>query len=112
MSRGLRHLDACAAEAAVQRHYASLGAQPVAARLRLGRTDIDLVLQHNQTFIFVEVKKSKTHDQAVTRITAAQTARLFEAVALFMTDRTGEIRVDVALVDQAGRVMVLENAFA
>lgn len=112
MRHSLRHLDACAAERAVQRYYISGGARPLASRLRLGRTDIDLVFEHNGTYVFVEVKKSKTHQSAMTRISASQTARLYEAIALFMHDRQGDVRADVALVDQFGRVMVLENAFA
>lgn len=108
----MRHHDGLAAERSVARHYVENGYRYVAHRVRLGRTDIDLIMQRLGELVFIEVKKSKTHDRAVRRVTQSQTARLFEAIALYMDGRTETMRVDVSTVDAMGRVEVLENAFA
>lgn len=104
-----------AAEDAVARDYARRG-RPVARRRWRGQGgEIDLILREGNGLIFVEVKKSSSHARAADRLTARQMARLTAAAAEFLgTQAEGQltdIRFDLATVDRAGTVRILENAF-
>ena len=64
--------------------------------------------------IFAEVKKSRSHEQAALRLGARQITRIMAAGEEFLgTLPNGALtpaRFDVALVDAAGRVEIIENA--
>mgnify|MGYP001568776705 CR=1 FL=1 len=64
--------------------------------------------------VFVEVKKSKTHERAATRISSTQQLRIMTTAAEYLTrlpmGQLTESRFDVALVDQYGSLKILENA--
>ncbi len=107
-----------AAEAAVERHYLARGLTVAARRWRAprgsGGGEIDLVLRDGAALVFVEVKRSATHARAAHALRPAQAARLMASAEAFAgTQPAGlltEMRIDLALVDGAGRVEVVENA--
>ena len=77
--------------------------------------EIDLILSKDDEYIFVEVKKSARHATAAERIGAHQIARICTAAQEFCgglsTGLLTMMRFDAALVDQVGRVEIIENAF-
>lgn len=103
-----------AAEEAVMQMYCSKGLDLVAKRWRGKGGEIDLVFGSGAARIFVEVKKSKTFAAAAIRVGPTQSRRLFAAAEEFLSKEPAGLltdsRFDVALVDQAGRIEVLENA--
>ncbi len=78
--------------------------------------EIDLILERGKLVVFVEVKKSRDFSHAALRISAAQQQRIFGAAEEYLASCPNgtmtDCRVDVALVDAAGRIKVIENAFA
>jgi putative endonuclease len=103
-----------AAEAQVARHFADLGLPVRESRWRGPGGEIDLVCGGPDGLVFVEVKKARDHDAALARVTARQLDRIrlsAEAYAAAMPRGSlTEMRIDVALVDAAGRIAVIENA--
>jgi putative endonuclease len=101
-------------EAAVARHYRDTGRTIAATRWRGGGGEIDLVAREGDCVVVVEVKRARTHHEAAGRITRAQTRRLFAAAAAFVEGEPRgmltDLRFDVALVDAAGRIEIIENA--
>ncbi len=90
---------------------------PIAQRRWRGRGgEIDLIAQDGDGLLFIEVKKSRTFDRAVQRLTARQIARLQMAAEEYLgTQPKGsltEVRFDVALVNGIGEMRVIENALA
>lgn len=115
--RGLgNHLAGHAAEAAVARQYESRGMAICARNWRGSRAEIDLVGRLGETLVFIEVKQSRTHDLAASHMSQAQIARIFGAVEEFVAGEPNglltDVRIDLALVDDRGRIEILENAFA
>lgn len=114
--RGARaHLSGLAAEEAVAEHYARAG-RPVAARRWRGREgEIDLVARDGEGYIFVEVKRARSFAEAAERVTPRQIGRILAAALEFLIGNPRgmnvEMRFDVALVDGAGRISIVENAF-
>ncbi|MFC2970132.1 YraN family protein [Acidimangrovimonas pyrenivorans] len=115
--RGARAYQAGqAAEAAVERHYDRAGHPVAARRWRGAGGEIDLVLRDGEGLIFVEVKTSRDFARAAERVSPRQLARIQAAATEFMArEPAGQntlARVDVALVDGAGRIDILENVMA
>lgn len=112
----LSHLAGRAAEEVVRRHYCAQGAETRARRWRGQGGEIDLIFEQSGETVFVEVKAAADCAAAAARIGPRQVARLWTAAEEYMTSRSGlpsrDCRFDVALVDSAGRVEVVENAFA
>lgn len=110
------YLAGRAAENGVVRHYQSLGAVVVAKRWRGPAGEIDLILRHAGQLIFVEVKRSKTHERAAEYLRPTQMKRIAQSAEIYsMAQNNGvmpHFRIDVALVDGVGRVKVIENALA
>lgn len=104
-----------AAEDIVAQHYARRGQLVLAQRWRGSRGEIDLVAQNGDGVIFIEVKKSSSHAQAASHLTRPQMDRIYGAGSEFLaTQPRGQltdVRIDLALVDDMGRVDVIENAF-
>jgi putative endonuclease len=104
-----------AAEAIVAANYAQRGRQVSHERWRGKGGEIDLIIRDGDALVFVEVKKSKTHDQALRRVSRHQMDRLCAAASEFVANEPRglltEMRFDVATVDQSGTVQILENAF-
>jgi putative endonuclease len=104
-----------AAETIVATQYARGGYPILATRWRGTSGEIDLVAQDGDGIIFIEVKKSRSHAQAAARLTRRQMDRIYGAGSEFLeTQPRGQmtdVRFDVALVDDMGRVDVIENAF-
>jgi putative endonuclease len=104
-----------AAEDIVAERYARCGRPVLAKRWRGSCGEIDLVTREGEIVVFVEVKKSRSHAQAVTRLTRRQMDRIYGAGSEFLaTQPRGQltdVRFDLALVDEMGRVKVIENAF-
>ena len=112
--RGMRsHLTGLAAEEAVARHYDAVG-RTVCARLWRGEWgESDLIARDGQQLVLIEVKQSRTHDEAMAHITQSQVERVFHAAAEYVESEPAgpmtDLRFDLALVDALGRVVVHEN---
>lgn len=115
--RGARsHHAGRAAEGAVARHYDRMG-QPIAAeRWRCAWGEIDLIARNGEEVVFIEVKQSRSHDEALQHLRPNQIARIAAAAQLFLDGEPKRgmtpVRFDVALVDGQGRIAILENALA
>ena len=105
----------CLAEGSVARAYVDLGYELAAERWRGRGGEIDLILHKGDEYVFVEVKKSARHGWAAERISARQIARICNAALEFCghlpSGLLTNMRFDAALVDQFGRVEIVENAF-
>ncbi|WP_415919183.1 YraN family protein [Tateyamaria sp. SN6-1] len=105
------------AEQQVAQRYVAAGYVVLAERWRRAGGEIDIVLEDaDGLVIFVEVKKSKSFDQALSHLTHAQARRLFATAELYLEmlpqGPFTPSRVDVALVDAVGQVQIMENFFA
>jgi putative endonuclease len=112
--RGMRsHLSGLAAEDAVARHFDAVGQTICARRWRGQWGEIDLIARDGDQLVLIEVKQSRTHDEAMSHITQGQVERIFNAAAEFVAGEPAgamtDLRFDLALVDAVGRVVVHEN---
>lgn len=102
-----------AAEDIVGRHYAGFGWSVRDTRWRGTGGEIDVICERGDTIIFVEVKKSRSHDAAAQRLSQRQLSRIHNSAEEYLaTQALGletNTRIDVALVDATGHVVVLEN---
>ena|SRR6056297_1602298 len=102
------------AEQAVARHYARQGAVLRETRWRGRCGEIDLILAEGDRIVFVEVKKSRTHEQAVQRVTAKQLGRILRSAEDYLgscpNGALTDARLDVALVDAQGVIDIIPNA--
>lgn len=102
-------------EDSVLRDYLARGYAFIASRWRGASGEIDLILQRDNEYVFVEVKKSSHHSYAAERIDRRQMDRICRAALEFCANlaqgHSTLMRFDAALVDQTGRVAVIENAF-
>ena len=102
------------AETQVIRHYQALGATLLHQRWRGSAGELDLVLELGDDVIMVEVKASRNLAQAAARLSPRQCQRIFQTAEEFLaTCPRGQLtpmRLDVALVDNAGTIEILENA--
>jgi putative endonuclease len=114
MSGSLAYHSGLAAEDAVAKHYEKNGHDVRAKRWRSKAGEIDLILRKDDNVIFVEVKKSKTHDSAALALGPRQIARIYNSAAMFLEGepkgQNTDARFDVALVDAQGAISILENA--
>ncbi|MBU9699888.1 YraN family protein [Rhodobacteraceae bacterium HSP-20] len=90
---------------------------PVCARRWRGRHgEIDIVARDGDQVIFVEVKQSRTHDEAALHLTPRQMQRIWNAGSEFLDGeprgQLTDVRIDVALVDAMGRIELVRNAYA
>ncbi|MBT0780658.1 MULTISPECIES: YraN family protein [Paracoccus] len=103
------------AEESVAREYRRRGYEVMAERWRGRGGEIDLILRKDDEYAFVEVKKSRFHAGAAERIGARQIARICNAALEYCgrlpSGLLTAMRFDAALVDQFGRVEIIENAF-
>lgn len=102
-----------AAEAQVADHFRRAGLTLQESRWRGPGGEIDLIFADNAGLVFVEVKRARDHDTALARVTARQLARI-RASAEDYAGRFGSgtetcMRIDIALVDDAGRIAIIEN---
>lgn len=104
-----------AAELSVARDYERRGYQLAHRRWRGSGGEIDLILNHGETVVFVEVKKSRSFARAASHVSAAQQQRIAAAAEEYLAGHPrgllADCRVDVALVDERAHVHVIENAF-
>ncbi len=103
------------AEGSVADHYRRAGYQLIHTRWRGCAGEIDIIARKGQLYVFVEVKSSKSFARAAERISPRQIRRICMAASEFCgrlpTGQSTQMRMDAALVDQFGRVEVIENAF-
>ncbi len=111
----MAHHGGLAAEEQVLARYLDRGCALAARRWRGQGGEIDLVLREGEAVVFVEVKRAATHAKAAERVGGRQAARLLAAASEFLATQPGgaatETRFDVALVDGAGRIEIVPNAF-
>lgn len=104
-----------AAEAAVRRDYERRGFHLAAQRWRGPGGEIDLIFRQAGEVVFVEVKKSRSFEQAAARVNLTQMRRIHASAGSFLSGEPAgsltQSRFDVALVDGAGAVQIIENAF-
>ena len=101
------------AEDQVARHYRGAGSPVLARRWRGSAGEIDIVAEDGEGLIFVEVKSAPTHAEAAESLGERQLARLRGAAEEYLAGvATGSLtncRIDLALVDGAGRIEIVEN---
>jgi len=114
MSGRSSYLAGKAAELQVAGVYTDHGHRLLARRWRGPGGEIDLVMERDGEVVFIEVKSSKTFATAVQSLTQRQIRRLLAsaeaALGFFGKGSLTPMRFDVALVDRAGRVEVIQNA--
>jgi putative endonuclease len=116
MSGAVSYQAGLAAEEAVARHYENCGRTITAKRWRSDAGEIDLIARDGAEVIFIEVKQSRSHAEAALHLTQRQMGRIYASASVFLAGEPGgqdtAARFDVALVDGAGRIEIIENAFA
>lgn len=102
-----------AAENAAARRYADLGYEIFHTRWRGTAGEIDLIVRQADVFVFVEVKKSASFAQAARHLSLRQQQRIFATATEFVASQPmgllSDMRFDVALMNTAGDVQILEN---
>ncbi len=95
--------------------YLAAGYEMVVRRWRGKAGEIDMILRKGALFVFVEVKSSRDFAHAAERISRRQMDRICMAACEFCgglpAGQSTEMRMDAALVDQFGRVEIIEAAF-
>jgi putative endonuclease len=108
------HHSGLAAEDVVASDYARRGHATRSRRWRGSGGEIDLIATDGEGLIFIEVKKAATHAYAAERLSAGQMGRIQASASEYLGGMPlGQLtpcRFDVALVDGAGRIEILENA--
>ncbi|MDU8912905.1 YraN family protein [Aestuariicoccus sp. MJ-SS9] len=103
------------AEGQVARHYTERGSAIVAQRWRGAAGEIDLIADDGKQLIFVEVKKSRNFGRALEGLTRRQIDRIQlageEYAGAHARGSLTEMRFDVALMNDAGQIRILENAY-
>lgn len=116
MSGRLSYLAGKAAEDRVAAHYADMGHVILSRRWRGRAGEIDLVVECGGEVIFIEVKQSRGHARAAEALRPRQMRRLYASAGDYLghmpAGQNTPCRLDVALVDRAGRVEILPNAIA
>lgn len=114
MSGALAYHSGLAAEDAVARHYEARGHQIVRKRWKTVEGEVDLIAKSGDTVIFIEVKKSRSFERAAASLSPRQIARIYAAASRYLENeplgQDTDTRFDVALMDETGRVEILENA--
>ncbi|WBU58965.1 YraN family protein [Paracoccus albus] len=103
------------AEMSVADHYVDAGYTVVERRWRGKAGEIDMILRCGDQFVFTEVKSSKNFSRAADRISRRQMNRICMAASEYCdslpSGQMTDMRMDAALVDQYGRVQIIEAAF-
>ncbi len=115
-SAGLRaYLAGDAAEQGVVRAYEDRNADMLEQRWRGEGGEIDLIVREGDTIVFVEVKKARSFDLAISRLRPAQMMRIHAAASEYLAfvpdGQLSNVRFDLAAVDGTGRIRIIENAF-
>lgn len=115
--RGQRNfLAGQAAEVAVAREYEAAGMSVAHRRWKGKSGEVDLIVRNGDEVVLVEVKKSRNFASASERLQPPQIARLLRAGEEFIGGEPAgaltPMRFDVALVDEQGRIQILENALS
>lgn len=114
MSGATSYQAGLAAEGQVARHYLDSGRRIAARRWRGRSGEIDLIAREGSRVVFIEVKRAETFARAAERLSARQMDRIYAAASEFIAEEPAgqdtEVRFDVALVDGAGRIDIVENA--
>ncbi len=109
------YLAGLSAEATVARDYHARGKPITAQRWRGSRGEIDLIARDQDGLIFIEVKKSRNFARAAERLSSAQMQRIYNTASEFLAGepdgQNTQVRFDLALVNGAGQMHVIENAF-
>ena len=70
----------------------------------------------DDTLLFVEVKRARTHDIAASRISLHQIARITQCAEIFVAQNFEgqgiEMRLDAALVDGQGEIQIIPHALS
>jgi putative endonuclease len=113
---GLRaYLSGESAETGVVRAYQERNADVLEQRWRGEGGEIDLIVREGDTIVFIEVKKARSFDQAISRLRPAQMMRIHaaasESLAFVPEGQLSNVRIDLAAVDGTGQIRIIENAF-
>ena len=104
------------AELQVARHWARDGWCVLQHRFKSAAGKIDLALHSNDTVLFVEVKRVRTHGIAASRISLQQITRINQSAKIFVDEHLSgqnfKMRLDAALVDQKGEIQIIPDALA
>lgn len=111
----IANLSGAMAEDAVARQMLAMGLAVEARRWRGPAGEIDMICRDGDCLVFVEVKQAASHAEAAQRLQRPQMDRICAAACDYCASQPDglltEMRFDVALVDAAGRVEILPNAF-
>lgn len=114
MSGAASYHGGLAAEDQVASTYLAKGYTLAAKRFRGQAGEIDLILRDGAGLVFVEVKKSRSFAKAAIALSDRQISRIVGTAEEFMggepDGQNTQARFDVALVDGAGQVRILDNA--
>ena len=103
------------AESRAAAALAAEGFAEIARRARTGVGEIDLVVERDGLLVFVEVKARATLNDAAFALGPRQQARLMAAAEAWMAVNPGHgaagVRFDLLLVDAAGQVRRIADAF-
>lgn len=115
MSGETSYYAGLAAEDSVQRYYERRGFDVIKTRWRGKSGEIDLIVRDGTEYVFTEVKKARSHSDALLRLSTRQIGRISRAASEFVgglaTGQLTPMRFDFAVVDAQGEVSVIENAF-
>lgn len=113
MSGAVSYYNGLAAEDQVARRYCDAGLTLAARRWRGLSGEIDLIFRQGATLVFVEVKQAANLARAAERLTMRQMQRIWAAASEYLAGEPGgqdsDVRVDAALVDETGRVEIIEG---
>ncbi len=115
--RGLRaYLSGASAESAVARHCMRQGYDLLAEPWQGRGGEIDLILKDGEIFVFCEVKKARSFESALNSLREAQMQRIHAAASEYLEHtpkgQLSDVRFDLALVNVAGEIRIVENAFS
>lgn len=114
--RGLvNYFSGLSAEGSVISDYERRGYCLQATRWKGQQGEIDVIARDGDSYVFVEVKKSRDFARAAERVSPRQMRRLcntaYEFLAANALGLATHMRFDVAMVNMHGEVQIIENAF-